>query len=268
MLEVANLSAGYGDRHILRNISLAAGAGECIAILGRNGSGKTTFLRAVSGVLRPGEGEVFLLGKPVYDLAPRHRARLCAVVAQREDIPAGLTAREMVLLGRYPWLSWLGTYRQKDHDAAHAALRNVDALAFAGRELSSLSGGERQRVLLARALAQESPVLLLDEPTANLDPARMTGLLDLLEDRRATGSLVLMALHDCNLAALYATRLVGIREGGVFFDGPVEEMFTEPRLSALYNTPLRVIPHPDFPVPQALHGKAAIPLPRRVRACP
>ncbi|MDR2054863.1 MAG: ABC transporter ATP-binding protein [Desulfovibrio sp.] len=260
MLDVANLSAGYGGKRILHDISLAAGAGECVAVLGRNGSGKTTLLRAVSGVLRADKGEIFLRGKPVYGLAPRHRARLCAVVAQREDIPAGLTAREMVLLGRYPWLPWLGTYGRKDHDAAHAALRAVDALALAGRELSSLSGGERQRVLLARALAQESPVLLLDEPTANLDPARMTELLDLLESRRASGSLIIMALHDCNLAALYATRLVGVREGRVLFDGPVAEMFTESRLSALYDAPLRVIPHPAFPVPQALHGKAALSL--------
>jgi iron complex transport system ATP-binding protein len=183
------------------------------------------------------------------------------VVAQQEDIPAGLTAREMVLLGRYPWLPWLGTYRQKDHEAAHAALCSVDALALAGRELSSLSGGERQRVLLARALAQESPVFLLDEPTANLDPARMTELLDLLENRRAAGCLVIMVLHDCNLAALYATRLVGIKEGRVLFDGPVEEMFTESRLGVLYDAPLRVIRHPAFPVPQALHGKAALSLP-------
>ncbi|MDR3357569.1 MAG: ABC transporter ATP-binding protein [Desulfovibrio sp.] len=263
MLDVANLSAGYGDKHILHNISLAAGAGECVALLGRNGSGKTTFLRAVSGVLRAGKGKIFLRGKAVNSLAPRHRARLCAVVAQREDIPAGITAFEMVLLGRYPWLPWPGTYRRKDHDAARAVLHAVDALALAGRELSSLSGGERQRVLLARALAQESPVLLLDEPTANLDPARMTELLDLLEGRRSTGSLVIMALHDYNLAALYATRLVGIREGRVLFDGPVEEMFTESRLSALYDAPLRVIPHPVFPVPQALHGKSALPPPKR-----
>jgi iron complex transport system ATP-binding protein len=258
MLEVANLSAGYGGRNILRGISLAAGAGECVAILGRNGSGKTTFLRAVSGVLRASEGEIFLRGKPACDLAPRQRARLCATVAQREDIPAGLSAREMVLLGRYPWLSWLGAYSRKDYDAAHAALGAVGALALAGREISSLSGGERQRVLLARALAQESPILLLDEPTANLDPARMTELLDLLESRRAAGGLVIMVLHDCNLAALYATRLVGVKEGRVLFDGPVSEMFTEPRLSALYDAPLRVIPHPCFAAPQALHGKAAL----------
>jgi iron complex transport system ATP-binding protein len=258
MLDIISLSAGYGQKNILSDISLAARAGECVAILGRNGSGKTTLLRAVSGLLRASKGKILLQGKSVHGLAPRHRARLCAVVAQQEDIPAGLTAREMVLLGRYPWLSWLGTYRQKDHAAAHAALRAVDALALAGRELSSLSGGERQRVLLARALAQESPVFLLDEPTANLDPARMTELLDLLENRRAAGSLVIMVLHDCNLAALYATRLVGIKDGRVLFDGPVAEMFTESRLSALYDAPLRIVPHPDLPVPQALHGKTAL----------
>ncbi|MDR3319845.1 MAG: ABC transporter ATP-binding protein [Desulfovibrio sp.] len=255
MLDVIDLSAGYGGKIILRDINLAARGGECVALLGRNGSGKTTLLRAVSGTLRLTGGKILLQGNPAR--AARRRARLCAVVPQREDIPAGISAREMVLLGRYPWLSWLGAYSQKDRDAAEAALEAVDALTLAERELAALSGGELQRIFLARALAQESPILLLDEPTANLDPARMTELLDLLEARRAAGYLVVMALHDCNLAALYATRLVGIREGRVLFDGPVAEMFTEARLTTLYDTPFCVVPHPGFHAPQALPAKAA-----------
>ncbi|MDR2573042.1 MAG: ABC transporter ATP-binding protein [Desulfovibrio sp.] len=263
MLRIVNLHTGYGNKNILHGIDLAGGHGECVALLGRNGSGKTTLLRAISGLLPVSEGEILLDGRSVRDFAPRRRARLCAMVPQREELPAGISSLEMTLLGRYPWLSWLDAYSRGDYEAAHAALTAVDALDLAGREVASLSGGERQRVLLARALAQESPILLLDEPTANLDPARMTELLDLLESRRAAGALVIMALHDCNLAALYATRLVGIKEGCILFDGPVTEMFTEAHLSALYDVPLRVIPHPGFDAPQALHARAAASRPPR-----
>ncbi|MDR1777972.1 MAG: ABC transporter ATP-binding protein [Desulfovibrio sp.] len=252
MLEVSSLDAGYNGAAVLRDISLKADKGEFLAILGRNGSGKTTLLKAICGLLRPLTGQIRLHGDSVQDMSARRRACLCAVVPQREDAPPGISGEEMVLLGRYPRLSWLGTYGRKDHEAARNALAAVDALDLAARDIAALSGGERQRVLLARALAQESPFLVLDEPTSSLDPARMTDLLDLLEARRAEGNLVLMALHDCNLAALYATRLLGLREGRLLFDGPVETMFTEEYLRALYDTRMCVVRHSELDLPQAL----------------
>jgi iron complex transport system ATP-binding protein len=257
MLDIRNLEAGYASGTVLREITMKAGSGEFLALLGRNGSGKTTLLRAICGLLTPFAGEIFMAGNSVRDLPRSELARLCATVPQREDVAAGLSVEEMVLLGRYPRLSWLGVYSRGDYAAAETALNAVDARVLAGRDMASLSGGESQRVLLARALAQESPILLLDEPTANLDPARVVELLDLLEKRRAAGSLVIMALHDCNLAALYATRLVGLKEGKIFFDGPPSKMFNEYTLSTLYDVPVRVIPHPDFPTLQALYKKCS-----------
>ena len=259
LLAVTDLVAGYGRRPVLQGLTFCLRAGECAALLGPNGSGKTTLLRALSGVLAPWSGEVHLADRPLASLRPRERARRVAVVPQRGPCPEDLTAREMVLLGRYAHLSPWGWYGPGDHRAADCALAATDTTGLAHRRLHELSGGELQRVLLARALAQESPLLLLDELAAGLDLARMTGLFDLLERRRAAGACVLMAVHDCNLAALYATRLLGLREGRLTFDGPVRQVFTEENLSALYQTPVTVLPHPLWGLPQALSARARGP---------
>lgn len=256
---MTDLVAGYGRRPVLQGLTFCLRAGECAALLGPNGSGKTTLLRALSGVLAPWSGEVRLADRPLASLRPRERARRVAVVPQRGPCPEDLTAREMVLLGRYAHLSPWGWYGPGDHRAADCALAATDTTGLAHRRLHELSGGELQRVLLARALAQESPLLLLDELAAGLDLARMTGLFDLLERRRAAGACVLMAVHDCNLAALYATRLLGLREGRLAFDGPVRQVFTEENLSALYQTPVTVLPHPLWGLPQALSARARGP---------
>ena len=256
MLEVRNLRSGYRERPVLQGVSFAARGGECLALLGPNGSGKTTLLRSLSGVLHAQEGEIFLQGRSLVGMKPRQRARLAAVVPQGGEYPRELTARQMALLGRYPYLSWLGCYGSRDYAAVDEALEACGAAALAPRRLAELSGGELQRVLLARALAQESPLLLLDELASGLDMARMAGLFDLLERRRAAGACVLMAVHDCNLAAIYATRLLGLKAGRLVFDGPVDAVFTEEKLSALYDIPIGVLPHPLWGLPQALLARA------------
>ena len=256
MLEARNLCCGYKGRPVLQDVSFAARGGECLALLGPNGSGKTTLLRSLSGVLQAREGGIFLQGRALTALKPRQRARLAAVVPQGGEYPRELTARQMVLLGRYPHLSWLGCYGSKDHAAVDEALEACGATMLAPRRLAELSGGELQRVLLARALAQESPLLLLDELAAGLDMARMAGLFDLLERRRSAGACVLMAVHDCNLAAIYATRLLGLKAGRLVFDGSVDAVFTEEKLSALYDIPIGVLPHPLWGLPQALLARA------------
>ena len=259
VLRVAGVSAGYGEKAVLRNVEFTLRAGECAALLGPNGSGKTTLLRAISGVLAPQSGGIELLGRPLTALKPRERARMVAVVPQRGQLPQGLTARQMVLLGRFAHLGWMGAYSREDYAAADSALDETGAAPLARRRLTELSGGELQRVLLARALAQQSPLLLLDELTAGLDWARMVELFDLLERRRAAGACVLMAVHDCNLAALYATRLMGLKGGNLVFDGPVAKVFTEENLGALYNTSISVLAHPRFGLPQALLASASGP---------
>lgn len=259
VLRIAGVRAGYGGQSVLRDAAFTLHAGECAALLGPNGSGKTTLLRTLSGVLTPQAGAIEIQGRPLATLKPRERARMVAVVPQRGQLPQGLTARQMVLLGRFAHLSWLGAYGREDYAAADRALEETGAAPLAQRRLNELSGGELQRVLLARALAQESPLLLLDELAAGLDWARMVDLFDLLERRRAAGACVLMAVHDCNLAALYATRLMGLRDGNLVFDGPVANVFTEENLGALYNIPICVLPHPRWGLPQALLASAKGP---------
>ena len=259
ILRVAGISAGYGEKAVLRHMEFTLCAGECAALLGPNGSGKTTLLRAISGVLAPQAGSIELMGRPLTALQPRERARMVAVVPQRGQLPQGLTARQMVLLGRFAHLGWLGAYSREDYAAADSALDETGAAPLAHRRLTELSGGELQRVLLARALAQQSTLLLLDELAAGLDWARMVELFDLLERRRAAGACVLMAVHDCNLAALYATRLMGLKGGNLVFDGPVAKVFTEENLGALYNIPISVLPHPQLGLPQALLANACGP---------
>lgn len=244
------LSAGYGLREILHRVSLRADAGEHVAVLGPNGSGKTTLLRVLDGTLTAAEGTVALDGHALGGMPPRERARRVAVVPQRlEGLPA-LPVRDMVLLGRYPYLGWWGVYGPEDRRAADDALRMARALPLAERSVAELSGGEVQRVLLARALAQQSRVLLLDELAAGLDLAAAVALFDMLDARRRAGMCLITVMHDLNLAALYATRLVGIRAGCVLFDGPVREVFTGENLSELYGTRIHVRPHPWRAVPQ------------------
>ena len=269
-LELAGIAAGYEGAAALAGVSLAVGPGENVILLGPNGSGKTTLLRCAAGILRPLAGSVRLCGELAECLSARARARRVAVLPQQPERPRGLSVRDLVLLGRFPWLSWSGIYSRADHAAAARALAAVDAEHLAARRVETLSGGEWQRALLARALAQmdgvAAPLFLLDELTASLDPARAEEVFALLGERRLAGAALLQAAHDCNLAARHATRLVGLKAGRILFDGPVGDVFTEENLSALYDLPCRVFRHPDGDIPQALPALAAGPAGRPVRA--
>ena len=256
VLEASEIHAAYGARTVLHGASLRVAAGETVALLGCNGSGKTTLLRILSGQLVPLRGQVTLAGRSLARLHPRERARHLAVLAQRPLFLPDMRVRDFVLLGRYSRLPWWGLYGAADHRAADAALEEVGATELARRRMRELSGGEAQRVALARTLAQETPLPLLDELSAALDAARAVELFDVLERRRRRGAAIVMAIHDCSLAALYATRLVGLRKGVILFDGPVARVFTEENLAALYGTPLRVVAHPDNGLPQALVARA------------
>lgn len=252
MLCCEHIRAGYPGREVLHDVSLTVAPRESVALLGHNGSGKTTLLRVLSGQLAPAGGQVLLEGMAPAGLAPRERARRIAVVPQRAEFFPSQIVRDMVLLGRYGHLGWWGAYTAHDYAVADQALASAGARELAHRRMGELSGGEVQRVMLARALAQESRLLLLDELAAALDWARVVELFDLLEQRRRAGMAIVMAVHDCSLAAQYATRLVGLKQGRVLFDGPPETVFTEENLGALYDLSLCVFAHPRNGLPQAL----------------
>ncbi len=250
MIECKNICAAYGTHEVLFNVDFKAQAGEFIAIIGPNGSGKSTFLNVLSGVLAASDGQIKIMGNDAKSLTPRKRAHHMAVVPQRLLNVPQISVQDMVLLGRYAHLSWLGLYTEKDYEMAKKSLYEVGADALQGRTLHTLSGGELQRVLLARALTQDAPILLLDELSAGLDVARMVEVFDILDKKRQEMSCIITIMHDINLAALYATRLVGLKHGQICFDGPVDEVFTEANLQELYGTKIHVFKHPTQDIPQ------------------
>lgn len=258
LLQCRNLTLGYGrGRDVLKNIDMEMRHGEIVALLGPNGAGKSTLIKGCCGSSKPLEGTITLQGDSVLSLPPRTIARRCAVVPQHIDPTFGLLVRTLVDMGRYARLPLFGGPGPEDRQAVNAALDVTGTAVYQNRPTNQLSGGELQRVLLARALAQQAPLLLLDEPFSAMDAAWRIRCFDLLQ-REAQTTAVLVALHDINLAALYCTRLIFLKNGGIAFDGPPETLFTETALSELYETEIKIGRHPvtggpqAFPVPGAL----------------
>lgn len=214
------VEAGYGARRVLRGVDLTLNSGGLIALVGPNGAGKSTLLRALAGLIRPSAGAVLLDGVDVITLTHAALASRIAVVPQAFDTLFPFTVREIVGLGRSARLGWFGRPSAVDHEAVERAIADQDLAGLADRRVDALSGGERQRVVLAMALAQEARVLLLDEPTAHLDPAHQRSvLLRVGELARTRGVVAIAVLHDLNLAAL-AERVVVVNDGSVVADGP------------------------------------------------
>ncbi|MBL8058981.1 MAG: heme ABC transporter ATP-binding protein [Anaerolineales bacterium] len=260
MLTLESLSITYETRPILHAIALEVRAGELLALIGPNGAGKTTLIRAAAGLLAPAGGRAALAGEAVHTWSPEARARRIAVVPQAAHLPAGFTVRETVLMGRTPYLGWLGREGETDHAIARRALERTCLTDLAERPVEHLSGGEQQRVLIARALAQAAPVLLLDEPTAHLDLKHQAGTLSLVRDlAHADGLAVLVALHDLNLAAQFADRIALLAGGELRALGAPTEVLTPANLTAAYDVPVYVIPHPIHGAPLVLPDGAFRP---------
>jgi len=249
-LWIRNVSFSYLDGLVLKDVDLSIKAGEKVGLLGPNGSGKTTLLKVASGVLRPGQGEVLLGGVALKHLSRRQTARMVAVVPQQFHLPFAFTVEEVVLLGRTPFLKRLASESESDRHAVREAVHFTGIEHLAGRMFNELSGGERQRVIMAMALAQEPKLLLLDEPTANLDINHRVELLELVSRlNRERGLTVVAAMHDLNLAALYFDRLVVLKEGAVFADGPPGAVLTQELVRQVFSTEVWVGPHPVAEVP-------------------
>jgi iron complex transport system ATP-binding protein len=253
MLRIEHLSVAYESLRVLQDVSLDVQRGEVLALVGPNGGGKSTLVRAVSGVVPIQDGHVLIDGKSLAQLSTVERARYLAVVPQARSLPPAFTVYESILLGRTPYLGWLGRASPPDHERVHYALERTQLLPLAERHVGELSGGEQQRVLLARALAQDTPVLLLDEPTTYLDLQHRESLIQLIRELAVHKHLaVLMVLHDLNLAGMYADRVVLLVEGEVQAIGTPLEVLTEANLSRVYQIPVRVIRDPDYGSPLIL----------------
>jgi iron complex transport system ATP-binding protein len=234
-------------------VTLDVRPGELLALIGPNGSGKTTLIRAVSGVLPVTGGEVRFGGVNLQRMNEEERARRVAVVPQARDLPASFSVEETVLLGRTPYQGWTGSLSAADQERVDWSLERAGITELRERMAVELSGGEQQLVLLARALAQHTPVLLLDEPTAHLDLRHQSLLLHLVRELASTENLaVLMAIHDLNLAALYANRVALLVGGKLAALGTPGEVLTEENLEAAYQAPVNVITHPIYGTPLIL----------------
>jgi iron complex transport system ATP-binding protein len=253
MLEIENICVNYGRHSALDDVSLKVHPGEIVALIGPNGAGKTTLIRAVSGVQSMKSGIVRILGQDLLTIPVRERARLLAVVPQARNLPPAFTVYESTLMGRTPYLGWLGQAGTADRERALHALESTQLQELSSRRVGELSGGEQQRVLLARALAQETPVLLLDEPTTHLDLQHQSRLLNLVRSLASERQLsVLMALHDLNLAGLYADRVALLVNGHLQACGTPHEVLTEKTLAEVYRIPVHVVTHPEYGSPLIL----------------
>lgn len=242
MLDVKSLSVSYGNRRVLHDISFDLRPGSILAVIGPNGAGKTTLIRALSGIIPVESGEISVQGRLLNRLPVSERARWMAVVPQARNLPPAFSAWETVLLGRTPHLNWLGQVSSRDEAIARQAMERTQTLDLAGRLVGELSGGEQQRLLLARALAQAAPILLLDEPTSHLDLQFQLILLDQVRSlARQENLAVLVVLHDLNLAARYADRAALIVHGELRALGPAHEVLTPELLSPAYHVPLEIL---------------------------
>ena len=251
MIEIDNIVAGYQDQEVLKGISLKIIHNEMIGILGPNGSGKTTLIMALTGVVPIRSGEILLDGKPVRTYPTKQMAKKVACVPQKSEISFDFTNLSIVLMGRYPYLdSWAG-YSKEDREVAKDAMRQTGILKLAHKSIKRVSGGEAQLVTVARAIAQTTEILILDEATSNLDAAKKIQVFDLLTKKNHEGATVICVLHDLNLAALYCKRLVFLKNGKVVIDGQTQDVFKDSILSEIYETDIRVSKHPVTGTPQA-----------------
>lgn len=245
-LQITDLSFAYDERPVLHGLNLRLKPGEVVGLIGPNGAGKSTLIRLATGLLRPNDGSVKLFGRPPTDWRQRDLARVLALVPQGAYLPPTFTVWESVLLGRTPYLGFLGLARQRDRRVTQRALEWVGIAHVVDRFVGELSGGERQRVVLARALAQEPRCLLLDEPTTHLDIHHQVAILSLVRQLAAReGIAVLTVLHDLNLAATFADRLVLLVDGQVVARGTPAEVLRYERLATIYGESVAVFPRPD-----------------------
>ena len=243
MLRIEKHTMGYpGKPDILRDIDLELNRSDILALIGPNGSGKTTLMRGITGLLPPRSGRVSFDDRDLFSMPIRERASLISVVPQMATLPPGYTVFESVSHGRTPYLNWYGKLSEKDREAIESALRLTGLEALADKEVAAISGGEQQRVILARALAQDAPVMILDEPTNCLDLRYQIELLELVRQvSRQKGLCCLLIIHDLNLAARFADRIAILDKGSIAACGTPEAVLRPELLTEVYKTPVKVL---------------------------
>ncbi|KIE22591.1 iron ABC transporter substrate-binding protein [Vibrio sinaloensis] len=245
MFQLVDASFQIDDRAILSPTSLTFSPGKVTTLLGHNGCGKSTLMKLLSRQNAPSTGEVTLSGTPVSQLTPLEFAHRVAYLPQHPPLTDGVTVRELVSFGRYPWKGAFGRYGEEDNRLIDQAIDKVGLNSFANRFVATLSGGERQRAWVAMLLAQQSECILLDEPTSALDVAHQYELLALIRElNESIGLTVIMVLHDVNMAAKFSDNLIALHSGKVIAQGTPESMMTPETLLKIYGMELALFPHP------------------------
>jgi iron complex transport system ATP-binding protein len=246
LLALNNISFSYNHRPVLQKISFDLSPGEFLGILGPNGSGKTTLLRLMAGVLRPQAGSIHLLDRSIQEFSPRERARMIGVVPQQFDILFPFTALEVVLMGRWPYTRLFSWESAEDLAKAREAMEVTDSLQFADRPITELSGGERERVILARALAQDPKILLLDEPTTHLDLKHQMEIYNLLlKLNREKGLTIVVVVHDLNFASMACQKILLLQEGRLVKLGDPQEVMDSEIIYQVFGAKVLVQKHPE-----------------------
>lgn len=245
-----SITVGYGERQIIRDLDLRIATGELTVIVGPNACGKSTLLRALSRLHAPSQGRVLLDGKDISSLPTKQVAQRLGFLPQSPSAPQGLAVGDLVARGRYPHQPFLQQWSRRDEDAVRLAMRSTRVEHLADRGIDELSGGQRQRVWLALALAQDTPLLLLDEPTTYLDVAHQIEVLELCTRiRDEHGKTLVLVLHDLNQTARYADRVIAMSDGAIRAVGPPAEVFTPETIQEVFGLAARVVDDPETGTP-------------------
>ena len=252
-LEARALSLAYDRRCVVDELSITVPAGKVTVIVGANACGKSTLLRGLARLLSPAAGSVYLDGKSIHSMPTKHVATMLGLLPQSPTAPEGIKVSDLVGRGRYPHQGWFRSWTKGDDEAVAEALLATNTLELADRSVDELSGGQRQRVWIAMALAQDTDLLLLDEPTTFLDVSHQVEVLDVLTDlNRRRGTTIVIVLHDLNLAARYADHLLAMKDGAILGEGEPAAVVTEESVESIFGMPSQVVSDPVSGTPMVV----------------
>ena len=244
-IRTENLNISYGNLDIVKDLNLDIPKGKITTIIGSNGCGKSTILKTIARIIQAKSGDIFVNNINIKEQSPKDLAKVMAVLPQSPQAPSGLTVEELIAYGRFPHQKGFGKMKKEDEDIVTWALKSTGIEEFRERPMEALSGGQRQRAWIAMALAQQTEILILDEPTTYLDLAHQLEILKLLEElNRKQGTTIIMVIHELNNAARFADHMIGVKKGKVVCQGTAHEVMTKENLKELFNIDAEIVEDP------------------------